>query len=384
MPNSVAIASVYQTGYRSESLDVTLEEMIFAASAEALSEFGLAWNEIDNVIMASSDLVDGRVITNMLTSGPAGAYWKEYLNFSSSGGHSLIAAVMRILSDESQIAMVISWSKCSESPIPVTEQLTTDPIYQRGLGLNGLVASAMQCQCYRNRNDTAETAVADVVVKNRSNATANPLAHLRLPITREEVDSSPFIALPLRQLQVPPYSDGVCVLIVAAPERALELTSNPGWIQGMGWASDTYWMGDRPLEQLTSLKIAANQAYAMAQIEKPAKEIDVAEIHDITAYHELMAYEALGFCSEGEGADFMLSGFTKRSGTLPVNPSGGALSSNPVFATGLVRVAEAALQVMGRAGERQVPDVERALAHATHGFASQGNSVFILGKEPLS
>jgi acetyl-CoA C-acetyltransferase len=117
----------------------------------------------------------------------------------------------------------------------------------------------------------------------------------------------------------------------------------------------------------------------MAGIKDPIKDIDIAELYDVSSFHELMEYEALGFCKEGEGGKFIDSGATQFDGKLPVNPSGGMLSSNPYTAVGLYRVAEAALQVCGRAGERQVPSVKKALAHGMSGICGQSNCVVILG-----
>jgi acetyl-CoA C-acetyltransferase len=88
----------------------------------------------------------------------------------------------------------------------------------------------------------------------------------------------------------------------------------------------------------------------------------------------------LGFCGEGKGGKFIDEGVTSLNGKLPVNPSGGVLAANPYAARGLIRIAEAALQVMGKAQERQVSGVKTALAHSTHGLAGQHHSVVILGK----
>jgi acetyl-CoA C-acetyltransferase len=110
------------------------------------------------------------------------------------------------------------------------------------------------------------------------------------------------------------------------------------------------------------------------------KEIDVAEICEPYSFQELLWYEQLRLCKDGEGGKLIDSGITAMDGELPVNPSGGVLATNPYVARGLIRIAEAALQIMGKAGERQVPGVKTALAHSTHGFAGQLHSVVILGK----
>jgi acetyl-CoA C-acetyltransferase len=166
---------------------------------------------------------------------------------------------------------------------------------------------------------------------------------------------------------------------LASEEKAKQLTEMPVWIKGVGWSVDDYFLGDRNFLN-GGLKRAAQKAYAMAGISKPLGEINVAEICEPYSYQELLWYEQLGFCREGEGGKFIDKGMTSLDGKLPVNPSGGVLAANPYVARGLIRIAEAALQVMGEAENRQVPDVKTALAHSTHGLAGQHHSVVILGK----
>jgi acetyl-CoA C-acetyltransferase len=118
----------------------------------------------------------------------------------------------------------------------------------------------------------------------------------------------------------------------------------------------------------------------MAGITEPFAQLDVAEVHDLTSYHELMAYEALGWTEEGAASRLVDEGTTGMEGSLPVNPSGGALSTNLGGGTGLARVAEAALQVMGNAEGRQV-EARTALAHgasALAGSVAQSHGVVIL------
>jgi len=186
----------------------------------------------------------------------------------------------------------------------------------------------------------------------------------------------------LKQGFLPPESDGVCALLLASEEKVKSLgIKDIAWIKGLSWIADTYWMGDRQLGSMTSLEIAARNAYRMAGIQRPKDEIDVIEIQEVTAYHELMAYEALGLCAPGEGWHLISMGETDFKGRIPVNPSGGALSANPYFATGLVRVAEVALQIMGEAGRHQISGVKLGLATCSAGFACQNSSVFILSNQ---
>jgi acetyl-CoA C-acetyltransferase len=255
-----------------------------------------------------------------------------------------------------------------------------EPFFHRPFGLNYITTTGFMVNAYRAKYGLPEMAAAKVVVKNRGNALNNPLACYQTPVSTEEVLSSRIVAWPVRAMDMAPLCDGACALVLASEERARGMVQPPVWIQGMGWATETYYLGERDLSRLTSLEVAARRAYAMAGVTNPLRELDVAEIHDIADYHELMAYEALGLCPWGQAARLMEEGVTEMGGRLPVNPSGGALSGSPFFATGLVRLAEAALQVRGDAGRRQVKGAKRALAHGSYGFCGQGNSVFILGE----
>ena len=114
--------------------------------------------------------------------------------------------------------------------------------------------------------------------------------------------------------------------------------------------------------ETNTIEAASREAYQLAGIKDPMKELDVAEIYEPSSFAELMWTEYLGFCGPGEGGRLIESGDTGLDGSLPVNPSGGVLSTNPIGATAMIRVAEAAIQIMGKGGDRQVPNAKVALA----------------------
>ncbi len=375
MSERAAVVGVSQIGYAGAIADRTLEELIFEAASSTLADAGLTWHELDSVVIAASDLVDGRVISSMVTSGSAGGYMKDLLTVASSGEHAFVLAWLRLLSGLCETSLVVSWSKCSEVPIPLVERLSLDPFYRRHLGMDGLVAAALQASAYRLRFGVPEEAAARVVVKNRANGVRNPHAERRQAVTQDEVLASPVVAWPLKALETPPLSDGVCALVLASAGRARALRRSRAWVRGVGWASETYWREPEALVASEALAAAADRAYRTAGISAPRREIAVAEVYDLTPYHELMAYEGLGFCGPGEGPRIV------DDPRITVNPSGGVLSANPSFASGLVRVAEAALQVMGRADGRQVSGARIALAHASSGLAGQAHTVVVLEGE---
>jgi acetyl-CoA C-acetyltransferase len=379
MKNQVAIVGVGQTRYEKQKPDQILDEIVFDAASKALEDAGLTREEVDCITIAAGDQIDGRPISSMLEACPAGAYLKDEIKVTEEGSYAAILATMRILSGLFDTSLVVSWSKCSETPVTQITGYSADPFFHRPCGLNYITAEAIQLSKYQKEYGLPAHAAAKVVVKNRKNALKNPLACYRKPVYEEEILNSDVVSWPLRAMDVAPLCDGACAIVLASTKKAKEMTNNPVWIKGMGWATETYYLGERDLIGMTSLEKAAQKAYNLAGIANPLESLDVAEIDDTFSYSELMAYEALGLCERGKSGSLIEEGITEIDGQLPVNPSGGALSGNPFFAAGLVRLAEAALQVRGDAGDHQIDGVQMALAHGSYGFCGQGNSVIILG-----
>lgn len=376
----VGIISAVQTVHESEKTEMYYD-YTFHTATKVLREAGLERKGVDNLVFGEYDLAIGRCASHVNTVGAAGGFYKDEVRINDDGLFAAVQAYLGILSGEFDVTMVISTGISSEAQQETASNLQLDPFYYRPVGLHETMANALQVARYRKRYGITGREGALVAVKNRSHAEKNPYAHLRDKITEEMVLDSDYVSYPLRKLEVAPRSDGVCALIMAAEPIARRLCAKPVWIDGLGWNNDTYYLGERDLSELKPTKLAARQAYKMAGIKEPRKEIDVAEVFDITAYHELMAYEALGFCQKGEAADLLASGATSMSGDLPVNLSGGVLNAYPQAATGLVRLVEAANQIMGKAEGIQATGVKTALAHSISGWSGQRGCVFILRGE---
>ena len=129
-------------------------------------------------------------------------------------------------------------------------------------------------------------------------------------------------------------------------------------------------------------KECAKDVYAQAGITDPRKDFDTAEVYVPFSWYEPMWLENLGFCAEGEGWKLTEAGATAPDGDIPWNPSGGVLSSNPIGASGMLRFAEAAMQVRGQAGEHQVDGAKIALGHA-YGGGSQFFSMWVVSSQPM-
>lgn len=356
-------------------------DQVFRTCQEVLDKAGVKREDVGTVISASSDVFhSGMSCANSYYWDAGAAFLK---NGSRQDGESLFAfmyAAMRILSGSYDTALVLGVCKGSENPEnDLLTHLYTDPFYQRQVGLNETIAAALQKREYMDRCGITEEQCAQVVVKNLKNALHNPYAHVKKSVEVEDVLSSEVVMDPLKSMECAPKSEGFIAMLLANEETARKLTSKPVWLKGYGSSMDTFYLGDRDLleGQLTN---AAKQAYDMAGIKEPSKEIDVAELCEPYGFQELLWCEDLGLCERGQGGKFLESGATQMDGEIPVNPSGGVLAMNPYVTRGLYRLAEGFLQVRGQAGERQLDKkVKTALAHGTHGFAGQCHAVAIIG-----
>ncbi len=356
-----------------------LMDLTYGVNKEVLDKAGLQRDEVDCVIIASSDIFhSGLSCANAFDWDGAGAFMIEGTRAEDSM-FSFIYGCMRIMSGHYDTVLVTSIVKGSENT--ENDALTSffaDPFYLRPLGMNETSAAALQMRQYMQRYRITAEQCAKVVVKNLGNAVFNPFAHVRKKVTVDDVLSSKVICDPLKALECAPKSDGVVSVILATEDKAKKLCDKPIWVKGFGNSMDHFNPGDRDLLN-GQLPTAASEAYKMAGIRDPQKKIDMAEICEPYAFQELLWCEKLGFCDEGNGGKLIDSGITQMDGAFPVNPSGGVLATNPYVSRGMYRIVECALQIRGKAGEHQVDKkVKTALAHGTHGFAGQCHSVVIL------
>jgi acetyl-CoA C-acetyltransferase len=374
---SVAITHVAQSsGVESRE---SLMDFVYMINKEILDKAGLQREDIGCIISGSADIFhSGISCANAFDWDGIGAFLKEGSRAEESA-FSFIYGCMRIMSGRYDTVLVTALVKGSENPD--NDSITSfygDPFYLRPLGINESAVAAMQMRQYLERHEVSEEQCAKVVVKNRNNALFNPYAHLKRRVSLQDVMASERVYDPLKALECAPKSDGVVAVLLASEDKAKKLTDKPVWLKGYGCSMDHFNPGDRNLIN-GELQNAAKRAYKMAGIRDPKKKIDVAEICEPYAFQELLWCEQLGLCDEGQGGNMIDSGVTQMNGALPVNPSGGVLATNPYPARGLYRIAEAALQIKGQAGEHQIgKKVRTALAHSTHGFGGQCHSVVIL------
>lgn len=376
-----AIIGLGMTTIEANKVQDTFADMAWEAVNKALSDAGMTIDDIDNVVTTSNDFWDGRTISCMAVGDASGAKHKNVSCCEGDGTFGAFYGLTRILSGSYGTTLVTAHSKGSESVSSLITNASFDPIYDRGLGMDMISASAMQARAYMDRTKTTSEQMALVSVKNHGNALRNPNAQLPMKITVQDVLKSEMIADPLHKLDCSPVSDGCCAIIIANEDRAERYAQKPVWIKGVSFCSDSFFLGDRDLSRAPSLTTAAKKAYEMAGITNPAEEINLAEVYDAFSYQELMWLEALGLAGDAQAGKELENGKYDLGGALPVNASGGLLSGHPVIAAGLIRMAEAVRQLRGDAGKYQKDGVRLALAQGLNGLCGQSHCVWILGKD---
>ncbi|MGQ9674214.1 MAG: thiolase family protein [Chloroflexota bacterium] len=376
----IAVVGIGQTRYEKRKKDETFADMVFEACSKALADAGVSITDIDNVLSISNDFWDGRTISSMAVQDAAGVRHKNTSCVEGDGVFGAIYGMARTMSGSYDTTMVVAHHKGSESKMHLITNAMFDPIYQRSLGIDYVSSAALQANAYMERYGITEEQLAKVSVKNHGNAQFNPLAQLPLEISIKDVLESPQIAEPLKRLDCSPTSDGACAIILSNERGLKRFKTRPIWIKGVAYCSDSYFLGERDLATSPALQKAAEDAYRMAGIKDPKKEIQVAEVADVFSYMELMWYEGLGFCRPGEGGKLVDSEASQLGGEIPVNPSGGILAGRPpVYVAGLAAIAEIVLQLRGEAGQRQVKNARVGLAHGINGPCAQSHAVMILG-----
>ena len=216
--------------------------------------------------------------------------------------------------------------------------------------------------------------MARVVVKNRWHASKNPNAHLRNQATIEDVFRSRYISWPVKLFDCCPQSSGGCAMVLASEKYIKERNLDAVWITGLGHCSETYYIGDRMGRGFTAdhadayaLRNSFNRSFKMAGITEPKKQVHVAELYAPFSNTEFHSIEAAGLAELGQSPAMLREGQFHIGSAIPVNPSGGTLCTNAIAVTAMVRVAEIALQVWGRAGEHQVQGARVGIASGNGG-----------------
>ena len=380
MKQQAAVLGVGQTRHRSRRADVSIAGLCREAVDRALEDAGLTLDGIDAVVVGKApDLFEGVMMPELYLADALGAAGKPLLRVhtaGSVGGATGIVAASLVQAGVHQRVLAVAFEKQSESNAMWALSITPPFSMPVLAGAGGYFAPHIRS--YIRRSGAPGHIGAMVAVKDRRNGSLNPYAHLQQAgITLESVQASPMLWDPVRSDETCPSSDGACAVIIGDEEAARDSDGPVAWIRATAMRTEpTMYSGKDHVNPRAGADCAA-ALWRQAGITRPAQEIDVAEIYVPFSWFEPMWLENLGFAEPGQGWRLTEAGETEIGGSLPINPSGGVLSSNPIGASGLLRFAESALQVMGKAGAHQVDGAAVALGHA-YGGGSQYFSMWVV------
>ena len=373
----VAIAGVAESRF-GEVPDATSLQLHQEAAALALADAGVSPADVDGLFSCGADIMHPLILGEYLGLRPG------YVDGTQVGGssweffvHHAVGAIEAGLCD----VALLNYATTSRSDLKRKIRSANVAIEARGpaqfesaYGHTVIGRHAMAATRHMFEFGTTSEQLASIAVQVRQNASRNPLAMYRDPITIEDVVSSRPICSPLHKLDCCIRSDGGGAVVLVGEDRAKDLPRKPVWVLGAAEATSHHTMSEWEDFTESPARFSAERAFAMAGV-KPS-EIDVLEVYDSFTITVLLTLEALGFCAKGEGGAFVEGNRLTIEGELPTNTDGGGLSSNHPGMRGLFLVIEAARQLRGEADGRQVAGAKLAAVNGTGGwFSSTGTLV---------
>jgi acetyl-CoA acetyltransferase len=327
-------------------------EMIAPVVTEALERSGIPRGEIGFTVSGSSDFVAGIPFSFVSGLDAIGAWPPiQESHVEMDGAWALYEAWVRLQHGDVDSALVYAFGRTSMGDLGEVLTLQLDPYTLGPLWPDAVSLAALQARALLDSGKATERDLADVAVRNRRAAVGNPYAQVSGEFDADALLAEPYVASPLRKHDLPPISDGAAAVVLAAGDAVGKADGRPVWIRGIDHRIEAHSLGVRDLTTSPSTRTAAERAGARSG------DVDLAEIYAPFTHQELILADALGL-SEG----------------VELNPSGGALSANPIMTAGLIRFGEAATRLSSNGATR-------AIAHATSGPCLQQNLVAVLETE---
>lgn len=324
-------------------------ELVQPVAAAALEQAGLRKDEVGFVCSGSADYLLGRPFS-FVTALDGVAPWPPISesHVEMDGAWALYEAWLRLQHGDVDTALIYCYGKSSLGDVRDVLVQQLDPYYVAPLWPDSISLAALQARALLDAGRCTERDMAVVAARSRRKAKANPSAQLAGDFDPDALLRDDYLVAPLRKHDCPPISDGACAVVLAAGDEARRRSPRPAWIRGIDHRVEPHALGARELARSPSTVLAAEKAGV------GRGPVDIAELHAPFSHQEIILRDALGL-----------------GGEVDVNPSGGALASNPIMVAGLTRIGEAAARIT--AG-----DARRAVAHATSGPCLQQNLVCVL------
>jgi acetyl-CoA acetyltransferase len=324
-------------------------EILTPVIAEAIKRSGIPRKEIGFTCSGSCDYLAGVPFAFVQALDAVGA-WPPIResHVEMDGAWALYEAWVRLQIGDVDSALVYGFGKSSVGDPREISVAQLDPYYLAPLGPDSVSVAALQARAFLESNGCTERDLAQVAARSLRNAKTNPNAQIKGDFEPDELLEAPYDVSPLRPHDCPPISDGAAAIVLAAGDLARKVCERPAWITGIDHRIEAHSLGARDLAKSPSAALAAAKAGV------GDKPVDVAELHAPFSHQELILRAAMRLGDEVE-----------------INPSGGALAANPIMATGLIRIGEAASRIIDGSANR-------VLGHATSGPCLQQNLVCVM------
>ncbi len=368
---NVGIIGVGQSEYSSHREDVNQPEMIHEAIREALDHAGMSIDDVDCIVHGNMELFEMVHQPDLWHTLGSGAYGKESLRVTTGGttGATLCCAADQLVaSGMHDVVLAVGFEKLQEGHTTGGITNMADPLWARQLQTGALTGMTAEQVINEFGEERAKKASMKYRIIMDQHAMKNHKAHRRFDLQWDQAEdlmyTSPALVGELRMIHMCSQSDGACAMIFASEEKAKQYCPQPAWMKDhitVHREECFHIFGDAPV--LMSHRYAAEKLFERNGIKDPKKAIDVFELYDPSSWwgldwiREFLLFEGDEHLKMVENDEICIDG------EFPINPSGGVIASNPIGATAMIRVAEAALQIMGDAGDHQVPKtVNQAMA----------------------
>jgi hypothetical protein len=313
-----------------------LTELIFTTVQAALGDAGCRIDDIDAIVLAAHDLVDGRSLSSMVTAPAAGAYLRDEMRVTDDGLVALSLSAAAVQSGHARRTLVAAWGRPSEGDIEAASAKSFEPFFEQPFALSSSVVSSLRATRYLGRHGAQIPQRRALVATMKERAALNP---------RSSPPSAAVSATyPLADDELSSMCDTVAVAVLGP-------VAGVARVVGIGHGTDRFGIGDRDLLEVPAARHAVDAA--LGQAERDIAAVDVVEIAGRSIIDEALVAEAVGLARCGHG----IEDFAARP---ELNPSGGGAAGETPPATGLARFVETVLQLRGVAGAVQLPVVPRS------------------------
>ena len=359
--------------------DRSVFQLHWQAASRAVADAGLTRDDVDGLMSVGTGVLPPVEVAEYLglrptwldSTGVGGSTWEVFLEH----------AVAAITAGQAEVVLIV-YGSTARSDLKKGLRSANLALSARGpsqfdapWGHTLIAKYAMTARRHMHEYGTTIEQLADVAVAARANASLNPEAMYREPLTVQDVLNGPMIADPFTKLQCCIRSDGGGAVVVTSAERARQLQGEPVWVLGTGSVSSHTTMSEWRDFTVSPAVVSGRRAFAAAGL--TPSDVDVCQFYDAFTILLPMTFEALGFCAPGDGGPFVSGDRLTVRGAMPTNTDGGGLSACHPGMRGVFLLVEAVRQLRGEAGDRQVPQARVACVNGTGGWFSSASTALL-------